>query len=690
MTSESERPLHGLTYDSSAARLRAACQLGGVVLLASPLLPFQLLDGQPIFLWEILGELHPATAVAVLVPALAGALLLGASRKVARPSSLAFLTLLALGTWSLISKLGADAAAWDVSNLPESLNRRVELYVLSIALSGAALRLLAEPAARQASRIVAGLAVVTGLMFGVWPGEGEAPLQTCLRFLGALAELPDPRLVLGYGLVLTIAVFPVVAAAWALSCSLSGRNAHTALIAELVTFGAPGLIFALALRNVLATFGDVSVVVTTAIASALAALLALTARSLELLALWGTGVGASSDLERSPRPARFVRVAATVALLCVVGVFVLARPVKKGVDWPLGSRSDKADQLFGELMPAWAQSRARWSLSAKTSASAAELAEARAAATQVLRASRELNPQLGRAVAELVQGASELDLAGRRWFRLVEGVNETNRAARLPYYLDPGLSAARHQGRVERLFLVHPYRVEAVRPARADGLDYALLAVRRLGKARDNHDRLGFSRDHQPFALVVLDEIESYSTLLDDFGRRDPAVCVDSDSSRAELAKCGALLKQLSPNLQQVRRLVERHELQHQIDGPELTHSPAVLEALAGYERAAIDQVNRELSAYLSELVTEQVSPKLALVHVMPFSTSRAGSSLHFVVHLELSALAESALGRRGAARSDDLPAIFDELSALPDAELQGLARAAYRRLFGAELLDVK
>ncbi|MES1183764.1 MAG: hypothetical protein ABUL60_08100 [Myxococcales bacterium] len=687
MTSASEPPLHGLTYDSTAARLRAACRLGGAALLASPLLPFQLVDGQPVFIWEILGELHPATAVAVLVPALAGAVLLFASYKLARPSLLAFLTLLVLGTWSLISKLGADAAAWDVSTLPESLNRRVELYVLSIALSGASLRLLAEPAARQASRVVAAMAVATGVIFGVWPSEGEAPLQTCLRFVGALAELPDPRLVLGYGLVLTIAVFPLVAAAVALALSLSGRGSHTALVAELTTFGAPGLLFALALRNVLATFGDISVVVTTAIASALAALLALTARSLELLALAASGMAKSSDYERSARPERFVRLAATAALLSAFAVFLLARPLQKGVDWRLGPRSDRADQLFGELMPAWAQSRARWSMNAKTTASAAELAEARAAANQILRASRELKPELGRAVAELVQGGGDLDLAGRRWFHLIEAVNETSRAAGLPYYLDPGLSVAEHQGRVERLFLLHPYRVEAVRPARADGIAYALLAVRRLGKARDNHDRLGFSRDHQPFALVVLDEIESYSSSLDDFARRAPATCVDSDAAPPELATCGALLQKLSPNLQQVRRLVERHELQHQIDGPELTHSAAVLEALAGYERAAIDQVNRELSAYMAELVTEQVPPKLALVHVMPFLTSRSGSALHFVVHLELAALAGE---RPKTALSQDSRAIFDELSALPDDKLRERARAAYERLFHADLLDVK
>lgn len=692
MTTESQRPLHGLTYDSSAARLRGACLFGGVVLLASPLLPFQLVDGQPVFLWDILGELHPATAVAVLVPALAGVLLLWSSRKLGRPSVLAFVTLLVLGTWALISKLGADAAAWDISTLPDSLNRRVELYVLSIALSGASLRLLAEPAARKASRWVARLSLATALIFGISPGGGEAPFQTCLRFIKALPHLPDVRLVLGYGLILVIAVFPLVAAAVALSLARSERGDHTALFADLVTFGAPGLILALALRNVLATYGDSSVVVTTAIASALAALLGLTARSVELLALWATGVGESSDQElaaqaRPARPLHFVRAAAAVALLAVLGEAMLARPVRKGIDWQLGARSEKADRLFGELMPEWGQSRARWSVNAKHVASAAELAESRAAATQILRASRELNPELGRAVAELVQGAAELDLAGRRWFRLVEGVNEASRTARLPYYLDPGLSVAQRDGRYERLFLLHPYRVEAVRPAKADGVDYALLAVRRLGKARDNHDRLGFSRDHQPFGLVVLDEIEGYSTSLDDFARRDPPVCLDSEVPRSALASCGALLKRLSPSLQQVRWLVERHELQHQIDGPELKHSAAVLEALSGYERAAIDQVNRELSAYLSELVTEKASPKLALVHVMPFLASRPGSSLHFVVHLELSALAPE---REKVAVSEDPRAVFDELVALPDDQLRARARNAYQRLFGVDLRDLQ
>jgi hypothetical protein len=135
-----------------------------------------------------------------------------------------------------------------------------------------------------------------------------------------------------------------------------------------------------------------------------------------------------------------------------------------------------------------------------------------------------------------------------------------------------------------------------------------------------------------------------------------------------------------------VRRLVERHELQHQIDGPALTHSGAVLEALAGYSHAAIDEVNRELSAYMAELVTNDVSPQLALVHVLPFAQSRPGSALRFVVELELVALS----ARHEHQESPNLQAIFDELTKMPDAALRARAHAAYARLFHAELADVK
>jgi hypothetical protein len=683
---ESEGTSRGWTYDLAADRLREACRVGGVALLASPLLPFESVGGRPIFIWEIMAELNPATALAALAPAICGAVLLGAGRALRQPSLLARLTLLLLATWALVAKLGADAAAWDVAALPDSLNRRIELYVLCIALSGAALRLLAAPGTAQASRVVAALSVLTGLWFGLAPGQGEAPIETCVRFAFAVLQLPDLRLVLGYGLVFTIAVFPLVAAGTALSLALLGGGRSPALLAEIVTFGAPGLVFALALQRVLATFGDASVVVTTGVALVLAALLALAARALEVAALSVTGFGASSDRERAPAPRGFLLAASSTVIAVLLVMFWLAHPASKGIAWSLGPRTERADRVFGELVPKWAVSRARWGVVARSSASAAELAEARAAGNELLRASRELSPDLGRAVGELLESAGELDLAGRRWFRLLEGVNEASRRARLPYYLDPAVRGATHDGVSARLFLVYPYLVEGVRAVSAAGTEYALLGVRRLGEARDGHERLGFSRDHQPFALVVLDEIEPYAASLDELARRQPPSCVPAGSSDSELGSCGAVLQKLAPRPEHVRLLVERHELQHQIDGPQLTRSPAVLRALAGYADDAIDEVNRELSAYLAELTTPRVSPKLALVHVMPFVLAQNGSALRFVVELELRALS----GRADAASPRELAAVFDELSGLSDEALRARAREAYEDLFDAELPDAE
>ncbi len=686
MTSDSERPQQALAYDLSAERLRATCRFSGIVLLASPILPFEVVESRPVFVWEILGELHPAAALAALAPPVVGLLLLAVWRWVKRPSLLAFVSLLALGSWALVVKLGADAAAWDVGALPESIGQRLVPYAVTIACAGAALRLLAEPAARRASRIVAGASMITGLAFGLWPGEGEAPLQTCLRFVAGLVDLPDFRLVLGYGVILVLAVFPLIAASVAASFALAGGGRHTALVAELVTMGAPGLLLLFALRNVLLTFGDTSVIVLGALAMVCLAVLLLLVRSLELGALWATGLGASSDREQSGRPRRFVAVAGALAALLVALVFVLARPAAKGIDWPLAKRSEKADRLFGELLPKWALSRARWGLAARQAGSAADLAEARAAGNEMMRAAREVDPEVARAVGDLLQGASDLDLAGRRWVHLVEAVNDASRRSRLPYYLDPNVRAGTHGQRLERLFLVYPYRVEGVRPARAGGLDYALLAVRRLGEARDSHDRLGFSRDRQPFALVVLDEIEPYAKELETLAGREPPGCIELTSTNPAYQRCGALLRILKPTAAQVRRLVERHELQHQIDGPALTHSAAVLQALAGYEAAAIHEVNRELSAYTAEFVARGVSPRLALVHTLPFLHAPLGSALYFVVRLQLAALSARPLDDPSG---EELLAVFSELAVLPDEDLRSRARAAYEELFDEELPDV-
>ena len=121
-----------LVYDTSAGRLRDACRVGGVVLVASLSLPFEVAGGRPVFVWSVLAELHPATAAAALAPLAVGAAVLVAGWTLKRPSLLAWTTLLALATWTLVAKIGVDAAAWDFMALPGSLNHRAGLATLTI------------------------------------------------------------------------------------------------------------------------------------------------------------------------------------------------------------------------------------------------------------------------------------------------------------------------------------------------------------------------------------------------------------------------------------------------------------------------------------------------------------------------------------------------------------------------------
>ena len=281
--------------------------------------------------------------------------------------------------------------------------------------------------------------------------------------------------------------------------------------------------------------------------------------------------------------------------------------------------------------------------------------------------------------------SNQLDLAGRRWFHLIEQVNEASRNAKLPYYVDPSVMQKQIGGDGHRLFLLAPYRIEKVRQAG----EFALLHVRQLGEARINHARLGFSRDIQPFALVVLDEIEPYGAQLAKLAADEPPSCQEGNSD-ASLLRCGQLLRKLNPSSGHLLLMTERHELQHQIDGPHLPLSKVVLEDLEGYNEAALQEVNRELSAYVAEFTTADVSPKLGLVHLYPFVFSRRTSAMHHVSVLALETLGNERLrDPRGEAIIELLRGAFDKLVALSDQELRSRATAGWERVFDAELAHV-
>jgi hypothetical protein len=131
---------------------------------------------------------------------------------------------------------------------------------------------------------------------------------------------------------------------------------------------------------------------------------------------------------------------------------------------------------------------------------------------------------------------------------------------------------------------------------------------------------------------------------------------------------------------------VERHELQHQIDGA-LFPVASIVQATS-LDSDSVDELNRELSAYLSEFDTAGVSPKLALIHVFPFAFRPRHDPLHHMGQLAIAALSEEDPVR--ADRSEAAVARrFEELSSLSDDELRQRGRRAYEALFDAKIPSV-
>ena len=194
---------------------------------------------------------------------------------------------------------------------------------------------------------------------------------------------------------------------------------------------------------------------------------------------------------------------------------------------------------------------------------------------------KRIDPGFATALATLTH-EDDLDVAGRRWHHLVAEVNEAARKASLPYYLDPTVRIFQTADGLVRSFRVSSYRIEEVHPVKVGGDPYATLHVRALGPMAGHGNRLGFSRDLQPFALIVLDEIEIVEKDDRAIAESEDPRCASSIDPEANhgLRTCGKALaemvKQKGFDLRAALvTITERHELQHQVDGPHLPLSAA-------------------------------------------------------------------------------------------------------------------
>jgi hypothetical protein len=706
----SELPESGhaaLFFRMSAERLRGRSIAAGVALVVSVVLPYQIVDNHPLFLWELAAELPPAGAVSAFAPLVFGLALVAlglrsSSREglvVERPSSRAIAVMATLATLAIVTRIGSDAAAWELLPVPESFVSRPAPALLALALASGGAVLTGRPNARKAGRALLALSLVSALFFYLWPGRREAPGKVLVRALSALVDLPDVRLQIGMGVLVLLAAWPMlVALAGLVHLRKTARGDHPP-VAILGQWGMPFLLLMLSAQGVLAGGSGMGLVV--GIATTVVLLLSVLLLSSALEVLGESLVSPDALLETvgglRPRVAGAIAAGAVVALSAAM--LVLARPPKKGVEWKLVPATPEAEELFGHAIPSWDRARSVRDRRAKeeNAGASAMLASKKYARSMVEQAKKlDKGGPLADALEKLADESSELDLAGRRFLRLVGDVNEASREAGLPFYLDPNVRLAEEKDGITRTFYVTPYRIEAVSRYRVGSDEFATLRARSLA-GRSSH--LGFSRDMDAFAIVQSDEIDRYADEMRLWGGlsgREPhcGPYLANVSWDAELAlrRCGVALKALldKPDLElgkAVAEATERHELQHQIDGPHLPLAGAVADLMVGYARESQDRVNRELSAYLAEMTIGK--PQLTLVHLFPSGVAKSSGPSHRVSLLVHEALSGKKL--HFATRDVKLEAMtkaFEELVVASDDDLKRKAREAHERLFGQKLAE--
>ncbi len=687
-TSEAKELYRGLRE----ARLRRRCQWGGLVLGLSFLAPYEVILGVPQFLWQTLGELPPAAILAAFSLSVAGFAIFAGSRWAERSSSLALLVLASLASVLLVSAWGAEAAAWDAVPLPAGFAERPGVLLLPYALAGAGADLAFRSESRLAGRRLLALSAVATLPVYLWPDHGVLPARALVELLVSIPELDSYRFVLGYGLIAALGLLTLFVGLVGVLLAVRPPREEPKLLAPVLTFALPGFLCFFVARSVLLTLAGGSIVSEVVGVVILAAAVGVVSAAIEC--------GVAAFLERKSRsdalPSRAFAGGTVGAVILVGGAqLALSRPPEKGVEWTLKASSPAGDELFGTLLPDWNRSRGRWDQGVREKSSAAQLVEVQRAGRVLLRQSQSVDGELEAPLGLLMQEAKDLDLAGRRWYRLVHHLNETSRQRGLPYYVDPTVLMAQTEHGIVRLFNLDAYRIEHVTRVTVDGEPFSALRVRSLGKKRTSHNLLGFSRDLQPFALVAMDEIEPFAKELAELTEESPPRCFeDAPTGDPALDECGMTLARLLAKkgsfLPLLIAMTERHELQHQADGPLLPIATAVRERMHSYSEEAQVTVNRELSAYVAELTSTDGEPALGLAHLFGFAWSGGRSELAHVSTVAFEALSERSLMKDDELDRDGLRKAYLELSKLGADELRARATDAWQRLYGRTLERVE
>jgi hypothetical protein len=719
-----------LFFGMSAARLRGRAKWASVVLVLSVLLPYNMIGKTPLFVWDVIAELHLASAFGVLALPLAGLAIIVGLIATKRGSSLAFVVLGSLVTAAIVRKLGSDRTAWDLMALPDSLSSRPSLALITVALVAAAANLKFRRSTARVVPYVLGAATLSALLFYGWPSRGEAPLRTVGRALLNIPELPDFRYQIGLLLLVFVMLWPLAVLAMGFSLlrvTPSKDESWLAIIANWAMSLWLGLLVTRALMMPQPSLSFMSFLATVTVVTAVVVLLSASVVVIvesffvthgdEAPLSRGSAMSEEIELADDPfggqkrRKVAPVRGSAglepkkaaivTGVVVAVLGIteLVLARPPTKGTEWETtNEKTAEGDRVFGELVMNWGRARRRWDFATRRDSGTQERLEVKNAGRELTLAAKELDPKLGEAFEALTTESDELDLAGAKWGRLVEAVNDASKAAKLPYFLDPDIAITETEKEGLRYhFFIYPYRIEKVRQYDVDGDDFATLRVKPLGYDRDVHLRLGFSRDEAPFALVLVNETAHNGNQFVSLGRQ--GYCSDDLVQNQEMYKglnrCGKLLKDYAEGRDvdipdAILAGTERHELQHQIDGPHLPIAGPVLNLLEGYAPSSQDRVNREVSAFLAELTTEGMAPKLALVQLAQYlmvSENHPYAKTSIVI---FEALTDKKVRRGYYLDGDKFWDAYEKLFDMSDDALRKRAAETWADLYGRPLPEPK
>lgn len=661
------------------------------------LLPVRLGAGGPIWMRDLWGA--PAGQLAVSTSIAALVIWAGLGRLAGRVGDPA------LGWWALAAAGAAlagllgdpDAGAALLPLMPSGLSRGYLSLVLALGLGAACLR--APSRTRAALFGVAAAAALAHLY--LWPHPfGSVADQ--VRAAWPTARPSDARHAAAVTQA-TLAGVPALLVVGALGARLrfgaAARRGAPYLLATV-----PALVFTVGLKGAATLGGDSHSLLGLRGAIVMAALLLVVT------------FGAERAAARPEAPLTVGRRSLGHGLALLALAFGLSPHLRATPEhtWTVGEAPDWATTLYRDALPQLFIAAD----GAEDDEGLADLALAAAEAHRLAAAQPDLQAEIDR-LAEIVHRP-------RRHRRALEHlggrINAAARRVALPFYLDLQVVSYARPGDT-RGWMVHAktYRLVRARRFRIDGRARAALWLERLDGLNLTDARLGWTRHDAPEGMVVLDVVRAHwredlapalsgvaglgrrrrtyarhaATLVKDLsaaleGRAEPGdlprllrCLADDPGLYAETAlrhprrrRCATLLRTLEPTIVEVlAEKVEAHELQHVADGSRLAPPQPLLQAMRGYDEAAVRFGAAELSAYLAE-VARSPTPKLALTHFLALAQAQPRSAEGFAGRVAVDTLrAVTGLGPQAMLRR-------------PRAEVRSAASAAYRRLFGHALAN--